>query len=193
MVQVPPAQTYCFQPADQFIIRTVKHQARVKFDTSLAELFRDNEVADAVKLMTSTSAPILRARKVRFIVESAVNLSYAVIYESWWVTGIMRERWKHQHHREVLYDAYKDLAKLEEYDEQTTDVVAVNGEHEKALDAQVEQDTPPTGAALAPIRPPAKNPDARRKGRPPKPKPGKTAPAPPSQGPLAAWLKPKIA
>jgi hypothetical protein len=83
VVQVPPAQTHVFQPADQYIIKAIKEKSRSAWDEWLAVLFQDKTVDDAVKAMTATSHPLLRERKVRMIIDGVDAVSKKCVVDSW--------------------------------------------------------------------------------------------------------------
>lgn len=113
LVQVPPSQTHVFQPADQYIIKSIKDQARKVWDEWLSELFQENAITDAVKEMTATSHPLLRKRKVDMVLTAVQSPSQSAIVESWAVCGILRVMYGHVGRHPVLYDVYEEAALLE--------------------------------------------------------------------------------
>jgi hypothetical protein len=90
-VAIPKKQTHIWQPADQWIIACFKKYLKSCWKGYLQEVFRNNELPEAVKEVLVSSLPVLRARKYAFVVEALSKLKVEDLYSSWETTGILRE------------------------------------------------------------------------------------------------------
>ena len=116
-VAIPKKQTHIWQPADQWIIACFKKFLKGCWKGYLQQVFRNNELNDAIKELLMTSLPVLRARKHAFILEALTRIQPDTLYSSWERTGILRE----------LFDIPVRAGKVVVYDTfiDATDVVEV--------------------------------------------------------------------
>ena len=166
VVDIPPKQTHCFQPADMFIISGLKQAACKAWGRHVSELFSSDSVEDATAAMLSTRMKVRRDRKYRYLSEALGRLSKEQVQKSWVAAGIIRAIWKEPAtpSTAIAYDTYCEMAKLD-----------------SEIDVPIDSEEP------ADDEPPAANPPAAAQPAAPSSATDTTAPTqqPPPQQPAA--------
>ena len=90
IVGVPPGLTHAFQPADQFVISTLKALVHTGWNKYVEALFAQHDVEGAVGIMYSSCATVVKKQKYRLFAEALDVISRDVVYASWEMSGIMK-------------------------------------------------------------------------------------------------------
>lgn len=88
VVKIPAVMTHVYQPADQFIIPSMKHKIKTARNEMWKSLFSTNDVMTAVHKMCTTNALTLRQRIYNAIREASRNVQMPSILKSWHMCGI---------------------------------------------------------------------------------------------------------
>eukprot|EP00760_Papus_ankaliazontas_P001556 PhM_4_TR10507/c2_g1_i4/m.106140 len=94
IVFVPKKLTHIFQPADQFIIAGIKELSVNALSGWRSDLFEDNNIQEAVKVLVDTNAPTVRKQKITAMLKAVRTLSPAAVEKSWEMCGINRALFK---------------------------------------------------------------------------------------------------
>ena len=129
-VAIPKKQTHIWQPADQWIIACFKKYLRACWKGYLKQVFKNNDLNEAVKNVLVTSLPVLRARKYSFVVEALSKMQPDTLFASWERTGILRELFDIpvRDGKVVVYDTFADATdevELPVTDDEDEDVDAI--------------------------------------------------------------------
>lgn len=89
-IELPKKLTHIFQPADQYIIASVKQLCEQAEQKWVSEIFAKNDLSEANKLSIVTSHPVLRRLKFEHIADSIDRINPMVIVRSWQITGLTR-------------------------------------------------------------------------------------------------------
>lgn len=89
IIKIPAKTTHIFQPADQYIIPTLKKKIKKAYQASFEDYFAQNEISDAVKKACSNSVPNQRVRLLNSIHVALSTMSAEVVNKSWLKTGIV--------------------------------------------------------------------------------------------------------
>ena len=85
-----PGLTHAFQPADQFVISTLKALVHTGWNKYVEALFAQHDVEGAVGIMYSSCATVVKKQKYRLFAEALDVISRDVVYASWEMSGIMK-------------------------------------------------------------------------------------------------------
>lgn len=77
VVVIPKNMTHVFQPADQFVIASIKALTQVAWDNWVEEVFSRNSNDTAIAQLTISNLPTVRKRKFAFLAEHSAWLSEA--------------------------------------------------------------------------------------------------------------------
>jgi len=106
LVQVPDKMTHCFQPADQFIIKTIKEKMTQSFLRYIRVVVAAYGVNKAVCEIYTNCCTHLRKVKYELLRQAISNTPSSVIVKSWEESGILRESFKIATTRDLPFDIF---------------------------------------------------------------------------------------
>ena len=90
LVRVPEKMTHVYQPADMFIIKTIKEKMNLAFTRYVRTISANYPADEAIVIMFTKNTTYLRKVKYEFLRQAVDSTSQAVVLKSWEETGILR-------------------------------------------------------------------------------------------------------
>jgi hypothetical protein len=110
LVAVPPLMTHCFQPADQYVIKTIKEKINCAFARYVMLVRAQSTTDETMFQMYTRCTTHLRKLKYELLRQSVDQTSPEVVRKSWEATGILRESFDVPTNRVLPYDTFRSQA-----------------------------------------------------------------------------------
>jgi len=104
LIRVPKCMTHIFQPCDQRIIACMRSFCTGAWRSFMKLQFSQFSVEEAVERILHESTPMMRQRKIKFLLKALDQLSVECIVSSWEITGLLRAIFHENPTRAVIYD-----------------------------------------------------------------------------------------